>query len=72
MRQLSSSEILSISKLIQMETNSLAIAKAGVNIISDGQLKTQAESGITASEARIKGLQQFIMENNIINQEGVQ
>ena len=73
MRQLSASEILSINNLILMETTGLAMARAGINVIGDEQLKTQAKSGIVAGEARIKGLQQFISENNIISQteEGV-
>lgn len=70
MRQLSTSEILSINNLIVMETTGLAMAKASVNVIQDEQLKTQAKSGIIAGEARIKGLQQFITENHIINQIG--
>lgn len=73
MRQLPASEILSISNLIHMETTGLAMAKAGVNVIADEQLKIQARTGINAAEARIKGLQQFISENNVINlqEEGV-
>lgn len=73
MRQLPASEILSISNLILMETTGLAMAKAGVNVIGDEQLKNQARSGITAGEMRIKGLQQFIIENNVIHnqEEGV-
>ncbi|PKM96258.1 MAG: hypothetical protein CVU84_00655 [Firmicutes bacterium HGW-Firmicutes-1] len=69
MKKLPSSEILSISNLILMETTGLAMAKAGVNVITDEQLKAQAKSGITAGEMRIKGLQQFIIENNVIHQE---
>lgn len=74
MRQLPASEILSISNLIQMETTGLAMAKAGINVIADEQLKVQARSGINAAETRIKGLQQFISENNVINlqEEGVE
>jgi phosphopantetheine adenylyltransferase len=69
MKQLTPNEALSISKLIKMETNSLVIAQAGINIISDEQLKTNAQSGIDATQARIKGLQQFVLENNIISKE---
>ncbi|MDF2524714.1 MAG: hypothetical protein K0R31_2355 [Clostridiales bacterium] len=57
MKQLTPNEVLSISKMLKMETNSLVIAKAGINLISDEQLKTNAQSGIDATEARIKGLQ---------------
>lgn len=69
MKQLPASEILSISNLILMETTGLAMAKAGIDVITDEQLKAQAKSGITAGEMRIKGLQQFIIENNVIHQE---
>jgi ferritin-like metal-binding protein YciE len=65
MRQVTTNEILALNKFLQMETNSLAMAKAGINVISDQQLKTLAQSGITATEGRIRGLQQFIAENNI-------
>lgn len=73
MRQLPTCEILSISNLIHMETTGLAMAKAGISVISDEELRDQAKSGINASELRIKGLQQFVEENNLINlEEGVQ
>jgi hypothetical protein len=65
MRQVTTNEILALNKFLQMETNSLTIAKAGINVISDQQLKTLAQSGITATEGRIRGIQQFIIENNI-------
>lgn len=72
MKQITPTEILSISKLLQMETNALAISRAGINIINDEKLKTQAQSGISVSEARIRGLQQFISENNLVEQGGLQ
>jgi hypothetical protein len=65
MRQLTASEILSLNKFLEMETNSLAMAKISVNAIGDDQLRNLAQSGISASEGRIKGLQQFIHENNV-------
>ena len=63
MRQLTPGEILSLSTLLAAETNALAVAKAGVETITDEQLKALAESGITATQTRINGLQQFIGEN---------
>lgn len=63
MRKLSQQEMLSLSKLLEMETNSLAIAKTSIMAISDEQLKTLAQSGIQTTEARIAGLQEFIQEN---------
>ena len=65
MRQVTTNEVLSLNKFLQMETNALTMAKAGINVIADQQLKTLAQSGITATEARIRGIQQFIVENNI-------
>lgn len=66
MRQLNVAEVLSLSKLLEMETNALTVAKTGIIAISDDQLKTLAQSGINAAEARIMGLQQFIHENNLM------
>jgi hypothetical protein len=63
LRQLNPGEVLSLSTLLAGETNALAVAKAGVNTISDDQLKSLTQSGITATQARITGLQQFISEN---------
>lgn len=63
MRQLTPGEVLSLSTLLAAETNALTIAKAGVNTIADDQLKSLTQSGITATQARIAGLQQFITEN---------
>jgi ferritin-like metal-binding protein YciE len=65
MRQVTANEILALNKFLQMETNSLSMAKVGINVISDPQLKTLAQSGISATEGRIRGIQQFITENNI-------
>lgn len=33
--------------------------------ISDEQLKSLAQSGISTAEARIMGIQQFVAENNV-------
>jgi phosphopantetheine adenylyltransferase len=65
MRQVTTNEVLALNKFLQMETNSLSMAKAGINVVSDEQLKTLTQAGITAIEGRIRGIQQFIVENNI-------
>ncbi|ERI93033.1 hypothetical protein HMPREF1982_01854 [Clostridiales bacterium oral taxon 876 str. F0540] len=65
MRNLSEAELLSLTGLLKMENDSLAVAKAMQSIIKDDELKKQAESGILAMEGRIKGIQQFINENGI-------
>ena len=72
MKQLTANEILSISRLLQMEANGLTITKASLNVITDDQLKALTQTGITASETRIRGIQQFINENNIITTGEVQ
>ncbi len=65
MRNLSPNEILTLNKMLQMETNGLAISKAAMNIVNDQQLKTLTKSGIASAEARIRTIQQFVNENNI-------
>jgi hypothetical protein len=45
------------------------MAKAGRTAVTDDELKSLVDSGITTIEARIMGFQQFIAENNVI-QEG--
>lgn len=66
MRKLSETEVLSLREILQMETNGIDIAKAVQNIIKDGELKEQVKSSITAAEGRIRGIQQFISENDIL------
>lgn len=65
MRELAMSEILSLRELLQMETNVLAAAKATAMMVQDPQLKAVTDAGVLATETRIKGLQQFIDENQI-------
>lgn len=66
MKQLTAAEILSLTKLLEMETNSLAVARTTMMAISNEQLKTLTQSGISTTEARIMGFQQFISENNLV------
>lgn len=65
MRQLTAAEVLSLTKLLEMESNALIVAQASLMAISDEQFKTMTQAGITATQARIAGLQQFIVENKI-------
>lgn len=65
MRQLSEGELLSLTSLLTMEKDGLAVAKVMKNLISDEDLKKQAETGVLAMEGRIKGVQQFINENQV-------
>lgn len=63
MRKLSEVEVLALTKLLEMENNSLAIAKTSIMAISDAQLKSLAQTGIQTTESRIVGLQKFVSEN---------
>jgi hypothetical protein len=63
--QVTDSEILSLTKALEGETYSLAIARASMMAIADEQLKNLVQSGINTAEARITGLQKFISENQI-------
>jgi len=47
----------------------VAKAKATMNLIQDDELMTLAKSGIQATEARIKGIQKFVNDNNIVSSE---
>ena len=72
MRELSDGEVLTLTGLLKMEKDGLAVSRAMQTLISDDSLKTQAESAVMAAENRIKGIQQFINENNVTNVEGVE
>lgn len=67
MRNLTPNEVLSLSGLLEMEANGLAVTKASHHAINDEELKRIAQSGIMATEARIKSFQQFITENGIVS-----
>lgn len=70
MRKLAESEIISLTNLLKMENEGLAVARSMQTLISDDELKKQAEASILVTEGRIKGIQQFINENKITNIEG--
>lgn len=72
MRKLAESEIVSLTNLLKMENEGLAVARGMQTLISDNELRKQAEASILVSEGRIKGIQQFINENKITNVEGGQ
>lgn len=71
MRTLTQTEILSLREMLQMETNALAIARLSIMAIQDPDLKDLGDSGIVAAENRIKGLQRFINENNVLSMREV-
>lgn len=72
MRKLSETEILSLTGILTMEKDGLAVSKAMKTLITDEEIKRQAETGILAAEARIKGIQQFINENQVTELKGAQ
>lgn len=66
MRTLSDSEVLSLKEILQFETNSLEMAKIMQSVTKDNDLKEHIKSSIVSCEDRIKGFQQFISENDIL------
>lgn len=71
MRKLSDTEMISLTNMLKMESDGLAVSRAMQGLITDEDLKRQAEAGILAMEGRIKGIQQFINENRITGTEEV-
>ena len=67
MRSLSEAELLSLNMLLQSETSGISKTRMMVPAINDEKLKGIAETSILACEARIRGIQQFISENAVIN-----
>jgi hypothetical protein len=65
MRKFTEAEILSLTGLLKFESDGLAVSRAMQSLITDDDLKKQAESGILAAEGRIRCLDQFINENGI-------
>ncbi len=71
MRKLSEIEKISLAAIIKMESDGLLMQRAINMLISDEDLKRQSESSILATEGRIKAIQQFIVENEILISEEV-
>ncbi|GAE89294.1 hypothetical protein [Acetivibrio straminisolvens] len=72
MKQLAASEVIFISKLLQLEASELSVLKGTLPFASDKDLKEMIKTSITDSETRIKGLRQFINDNNVTVAGGVQ
>lgn len=66
MRALSEVENLSLAAILKMESDGLVMQRAISSLISDEDLKRQSEASILATEGRIKGIQQFIVENKVL------
>ena len=65
MRTLSEIENLSLAAVLKMESDALIMQRAIDTLISDEDLKRQSDASILATVGRIKGIQQFIVENKI-------
>ena len=65
MRALSEVENLSLAAILKMESDGLVMQREISSLISDEDLKRQSEASILATEGRIKGIQQFIVENKV-------
>ena len=65
MRTLSEIENLSLAAVLKMESDALIMQRAIDTLISDEDLKRQSDASILATEGRIIGIQQFIVENKI-------
>ncbi|MGI6711162.1 MAG: hypothetical protein ACOX4L_00175 [Bacillota bacterium] len=72
MRDLTPSEILSLREMLTAETTGLVSLKTMQPLISDQKLKVSCDAGIQASEARIRSMQQFLQENQIVSVGEVQ
>lgn len=69
MRKLSEVEVLSLTGVLKMESDGLAMQRAVNSLITDNDLRRQSEASILAAEGRIKGIQQFMNENEVIFSE---
>lgn len=69
MRYLTDAEMLALAKTLEMETNALAVGQASLMGVGDEQLQRLIQTGIDSTQARIIGLQQFITENQVVNQQ---
>jgi len=72
MRALSEIEILSLTGVLKMESDGLAMQRAVSSLITDEDLKRQSEASVLAAEGRIKGIQQFMNENEVAISKEVQ
>lgn len=71
MRRLSEAEVLSLREILQSEVMGIQKAKVMETAAKDEHVKQLVSSGITAAEGRIRGIQQFISENEILDAKEV-
>lgn len=67
MTKVSPADMIALSGMISMESHALAAAKAMREFVETEELKTVMNSAIDASESRLKQMQVFANENNIIS-----
>ena len=72
MRDLTPGEMLSLRELFTMESTGLVSLKTMHPLVSDEKLRSSCEAGIQAAEARIRSMQQFLQENQIVTVGEVQ
>ncbi|ATW26694.1 hypothetical protein [Candidatus Formimonas warabiya] len=72
MRDLTPGEMLSLREMLTAETTGLVSLKTMQPLISDQKLKSACESGIQTAEARIRSMQQFLQENQVVSLGEVQ
>ena len=65
MRTLTEVENLSLAVILKLESDGLIMQRAMNKLITDEDLKREAEASILATEGRIKGIQEFMVENKI-------
>lgn len=71
LRELTEGELLSLTGLLKMEKDGLTVTKAIHSLITDDDLRRQAEASVLATESRLKGIQQFINENQVAPVRGL-
>jgi hypothetical protein len=69
MRKLTEAEVVALNEIVVLEYDGLAMSRAMKELIVDDDLKKQFEAGILQNEQRLKGLLQFINENDILEPE---
>ena len=65
MRALTEVENISLAAVLKMESDALIMQRAMNSLIKDEDLKRESEASILATEGRIKGIQEFMVENKI-------
>ncbi|MGI6514417.1 MAG: hypothetical protein GX052_06705 [Syntrophomonadaceae bacterium] len=66
MKKISPSEMLQLRELMQMEANALAMARVTHHVIQDPEFKSLSDAGIKAMETRIREMQMFINDHDLI------